>query len=103
MNEKGFTLIEMMIVLLIISVLLIITIPNITKNQTTVRSKGCQAFLKMVDAQIQSYELDNNAPPSDIDVLVTEKYLKQKSCPDGTAVIIGANGEATEAPAEDES
>ena len=31
-NEKGFTLIEMMIVLLIISVLILITIPNVTKH-----------------------------------------------------------------------
>lgn len=28
-NEKGFTLIEMMIVLLVISILVIITIPNV--------------------------------------------------------------------------
>ncbi|PLT29183.1 competence type IV pilus major pilin ComGC [Peribacillus deserti] len=96
MNEKGFTLIEMMIVLLIISVLLIITIPNITKNQTTVRSKGCDAFLKVVDAQIQAYELDNDKLPETIDVLVTEGYLKQKSCPNGKAVTIGVNGEAAE-------
>ncbi|MEH6949160.1 competence type IV pilus major pilin ComGC, partial [Bacillus sp. JJ634] len=44
-NEKGFTLIEMLIVLLIISVLLIITIPNITKHQSTVQTKGCEAFV----------------------------------------------------------
>jgi competence protein ComGC len=31
-NQKGFTLIEMMIVLLIISVLLIITVPNDGEN-----------------------------------------------------------------------
>ncbi|MFF2854521.1 prepilin-type N-terminal cleavage/methylation domain-containing protein, partial [Peribacillus sp. NPDC058002] len=40
MNERGFTLIEMLIVLLVISILLIITIPNITKNQSTIQSKG---------------------------------------------------------------
>ncbi len=47
MNERGFTLIEMLIVLLVISILLIITIPNITKNQSTIQSKGCEAFVKM--------------------------------------------------------
>lgn len=46
MNERGFTLIEMLIVLLVISILLIITIPNITKNQSTIQSKGCEAFVK---------------------------------------------------------
>lgn len=47
MNERGFTLIEMLIVLLVISILLIITIPNITKNQSTIQSKGCEAFVKI--------------------------------------------------------
>ncbi|MEX3710888.1 competence type IV pilus major pilin ComGC [Cytobacillus horneckiae] len=47
-KEDGFTLIEMMIVLLVISVLLIITIPNITKNNSEINNKGCQAFIKMV-------------------------------------------------------
>ena len=31
-NDKGFTLIEMMIVLLIISILILIAIPNVTKH-----------------------------------------------------------------------
>ncbi len=45
-NEKGFTLIEMMIVLLIISVLLIITIPNIGRHNATVNEKGCEAYVE---------------------------------------------------------
>ena len=47
-NDKGFTLIEMLIVLFVISILMIITIPNITKNQSAIKSKGCEAFVKMV-------------------------------------------------------
>lgn len=35
-NEKGFTLIEMMIVMLIISVLLIITIPNVYEKLSSI-------------------------------------------------------------------
>ena len=45
-NNRGFTLIEMMIVLLVISVLLIITIPNVTKHNSKINSKGCDAFVK---------------------------------------------------------
>lgn len=32
MNERGFTLIEMLIVLMVISVLLLIAIPNVTEK-----------------------------------------------------------------------
>lgn len=91
-NEKGFTLIEMMIVMLIISVLLIITIPNITKNNSNINNKGCSAFKKMVEAQIQSYEMENDHAPESVDELVKMDYLKTDKCPDGTRVAIQADG-----------
>jgi competence protein ComGC len=47
-NEKGFTLIEMMIVLLVISVLLFITIPNVTNQSNSINSKGCEAFIHII-------------------------------------------------------
>ncbi len=47
-NEKGFTLIEMLIVLLVISVLLLITIPNVAKHNTNIQSKGCEGLVNIV-------------------------------------------------------
>ena len=89
-KQKGFTLIEMLVVLLIISILLIITIPNITKHQSTVQTKGCEAFVKMVQSQVQAYEIDHNQLPSSMDELEKEGYLKQKTCPNGGTVNLDA-------------
>lgn len=47
-SQKGFTLIEMMIVLLIISVLVLIAIPNVTKHSSTIDQKGCEAFIHTI-------------------------------------------------------
>lgn len=96
-EQNAFTLIEMMIVLLVISVLLIITIPNITKHNSTINSKGCQAFVKMVEAQIQAFEMDHQRLPTNIAELQTEKYLtsEQKTCPNGDEVEIGVDGEVS--------
>ncbi|MDQ6599637.1 prepilin-type N-terminal cleavage/methylation domain-containing protein [Bacillus salipaludis] len=94
-NQKGFTLIEMMIVMLIISVLLIITIPNITKHNSNINEKGCQAFVKMVQAQVQAYEMEKKKMPTSVEDLVAADYLKEdaKGCPDGkTKVEIQADG-----------
>ena len=91
-NQKGFTLIEMMIVLLVISVLLIITIPNITKHNSTINNKGCDAFLKMVEAQTQAYEMDNPNTTVSISLLKEKEYLTQTTCPNGDEVEIDANG-----------
>ncbi len=90
-NEKGFTLIEMMIVMLIISVLLIITIPNIAKHNANINSKGCEAFKKVVEAQVQSYKLENNKIPT-IAELKSGEYLKTSTCPDGKEVVIQEDG-----------
>ncbi|MFB6465829.1 competence type IV pilus major pilin ComGC [Cytobacillus sp. Hz8] len=96
-NEKGFTLIEMMIVLLVISILLIITIPNITKHNSTINDKGCKAFVKMVQGQVQAYEMDKGTLPKDTTELETNGYLKkgETSCPNGSSVTISAEGDVT--------
>lgn len=83
MNQKGFTLIEMLIVLLVISVLLIITIPNIVKQQGTIREKGCDALEKMVQGQVQAYQIDNNKLPESLTVLKEEGYINNETCPNG--------------------
>lgn len=92
---KAFTLIEMLLVLLIISVLLILIIPNIAKQTAHIQSTGCDAQVKMVNSQIETYTLKNNRAPNSIDDLVTDGYIKegQKSCKSGETITIN-NGEA---------
>lgn len=94
-NEKGFTLVEMMIVMLVISVLLIVTIPNVAKHNENINAKGCEAYVKMVEAQVQSYKLKNNKIPT-LAELKTDGYLSATGCPDGnTEVKINTDGSVT--------
>lgn len=104
-NEHGFTLIEMMIVLLVISVLLIITIPNITRHNSTINSKGCDAFVKMVEAQVTAYEMEKKTWPTSIEELQNEGYLsaEQDKCPNGALVTIGADGKVVSEKEDDET
>ncbi|NMD71831.1 prepilin-type N-terminal cleavage/methylation domain-containing protein [Bacillus sp. DNRA2] len=97
-NQKGFTLIEMMIVLLIISVLLIITIPNIADQSANINDKGCKAYVKMVEAQVQSYKMEKNTYPDSLEVLITDGYVKGESPCSGVTITIGANGKVTTTP-----
>jgi competence protein ComGC len=96
-NEKGFTLIEMMIVLMVISVLLIITVPNITQHNSTINTKGCEAYVKMVEGQVQAYNIDKKSLPSSVNDLVSGGYLKsgETTCPDGRQISISAIGVVT--------
>ncbi|WP_043933869.1 competence type IV pilus major pilin ComGC [Bacillus sp. EB01] len=97
-NQNGFTLIEMMVVMLVISVLLAITIPNVTKHNDTINKKGCGALLKVVEAQVQAYHLENGVYPSNLAVLIDGKYLEPGSgnCPGGGKKIVVSNGKVEE-------
>jgi competence protein ComGC len=89
-NEKGFTLIEMMIVLLVISILLIITIPNIAKHSANINKKGCEAYVKMVQAQVQAYEIEHKVYPQTVNELISKGYLNanEDKCPNGKEITI---------------
>ncbi|MBL4951421.1 prepilin-type N-terminal cleavage/methylation domain-containing protein [Neobacillus sp. YIM B02564] len=94
-NEKGFTLIEMMIVMLIISILLIITIPNVAKHNSNINKKGCEAYVKMVEAEVQAYQMDKHKIPS-LQDLKSDGYLKDtQGCPDGHEIVIDGEGNVT--------
>ncbi|MDM5189953.1 competence type IV pilus major pilin ComGC [Bacillus sp. DX4.1] len=88
-NEKGFTLLEMLLVMVVISVLLLLIIPNVVTQRSSVQGKGCDAYVKSVEAQVQSYQLQNNKVPT-VDDLVKEKYITSKTCPKGEEISISS-------------
>lgn len=94
-KEDGFTLIEMLLVLLVISVLIILIIPNIAAQSRNVQDTGCEAQVRMVQSQIEAYTLNEGATPATIQALVPD-YLtaEQVSCQNGDTITI-TNGEAT--------
>lgn len=58
-GNKGFTLIEMLIVMLVITVLLLIMIPNVLKHNTVINNKGCSALVKMDTCSTPYYNIDS--------------------------------------------
>ena len=93
-QQDGFTLVEMLIVLFIISVLVIITVPNVTKHFATVDEKGCEAFVKMVQGQVEAYKIDHHEVPT-MDSLVKNNYLNENetACPNGDLIEIKTDGQ----------
>ncbi|GCF95047.1 competence protein ComG [Enterococcus florum] len=71
---QGFTLLEMMVVLFVISILLLLFVPNIMTQKQSADKKAEASIVKVVETQMEVYELDHGERP-DLDVLVTEKYI----------------------------
>ena len=88
--KKGFTVLEMIIVLSVISLIFLITLPNIQQKQAIIQKKGCEALVEVVNSQILLYQLDTLELPTSIDDLISSNYIKdtQKRCPDGRIIDI---------------
>ena len=74
---RAFTLIEMLVVLLIISILLLLFVPNLSKQKDSVKETGNAAVVKVVDSQAELYEMKNNKTAS-LASLVSEGQITQK-------------------------
>lgn len=54
---KAFTLLELLMVLAIISVLMLLFVPNLSQQKEAVDQKGGAAIVKVVESQAELYEL----------------------------------------------
>lgn len=88
-TNKGFTLVEIMIVVAIIGLLAAIAIPNFVKARTTAQMNACINNLRQLDGAIQQYALENKqAAGAGVTTADCTPYLKNSVvCPSGGKTI----------------
>ena len=86
LTQKGFTLIEMLIVMVIISILIIAIMPNASDTLTTANATGCEALSKTIEAQALTHKLQNNSTsfPTLKDIDPEGETKIAKVCPQGS-------------------
>lgn len=72
-SKGGFTLIEIMLVIVIIGIIVGIAAPKIGGKLGKAQSVAARASLKAVEAAVQSYEMDNLHLPDSLDDLTKAK------------------------------
>ena len=75
-NEAGFTLMELMIVMMIIGVLTTLAIPSFVGAIRNAREAVRKEDLRVMRTAIDSYTMDKQKAPQSLEDLVQEGYLK---------------------------
>lgn len=65
-NQKGFTIIELLVVIVIIGILVALTLPNLFSAQARGRDSERKNELKNAQQKLESYFNDNDAYPADL-------------------------------------
>ena len=93
-SEGGFTLIELMVVVLIIAILLAIAVPQFQAAGQRAKATACQRNLKEIMGSKERWAMDNNKGPTDTpamsDLVNPGVYLSRTpECPAGGTYTIG--------------
>ena len=75
-NEAGFTLMELMIVMMIIGVLTTLAIPSFVSAVRNAREAVLKEDLRVMRSALDSYTMDKQKAPQSLQDLVQEGYLK---------------------------
>ena len=81
---KGFTLIEIMIVVAIIAILAAVAIPNFVRYRKTSQMNACISNLKQIQAAVEQAKMGGVVTPGWTDIVGSDKYIKvTPTCPAG--------------------
>ena len=97
--RKGFTLVELLVVVLILAALAAIAIPRISASAATAKINACKTNVDVVNTQIEVYKANVGSWPTSLkDVTESADYFPDgpPECPFGMAYSI--NGTTNRVP-----
>lgn len=80
-HNSGFTLIEIMVVIIIIGILVAIAIPNFIASQERAKDAHLKANMHLVQEAVELYGVDSGGKYTTIDALTSQTYWKELKNP----------------------
>ena len=77
-NQKGFSLLELMIAMFIVIILISVAVPSYQRAMQNARETVLKENLWQMRRAIDQYHADKGRPPQTLDDLVTDKYLRER-------------------------
>lgn len=76
-REGGFTLLELMIVLVVMMILMAIAVPLYNQHVLQAKEAVLRSNVRLLDRLVQEYTLDQGQAPQSLDDLKTKNYLHE--------------------------
>lgn len=80
-NQKGFTIIELLVVIVIIGILVALALPQLFAAQARGRDTDRKNDIKNVQQQLEAYYNDEGLYPADLATLEADGYLEAVPTP----------------------
>ena len=97
-NQKGFTLVELMVVVVIIGILVAIAVPVYNSVTDKAEYGAIQANLRTIDSAIMQYQASTTNPSSDDTVIqnaITGSYIQEWPTSPGTYAVVNGVAQVT--------
>jgi type IV pilus assembly protein PilA len=94
-NRKGFTLVELVVVIAILGILAAIAVPRFLGSLDTAEENADQSTLAAVSSAVSLFFMENGTYPADTDALIAAGYIDNVSLNNYDEINIDANGECT--------
>jgi general secretion pathway protein G len=84
-KKKGFTLVELLVVVLILGALAAIAVPRIIGGATNAKINACKTNVDLINSQVELYYANESSWPSGLSSLVPDYFPDGlPECPFGT-------------------
>ncbi|MFC4769114.1 competence type IV pilus major pilin ComGC [Effusibacillus consociatus] len=93
-RQDGFTLVELVISLFVISVIIAISIPHLKSVGEKAQTTACEGNQKLIRSQMENYYLAEHQWPNTLEALKSKNYLQtQPVCPKGGSYALSVSND----------